>query len=110
MKIRLPKTEKKVIVDEKRRTVTTLLLGTNENPALKFVGVAKCSPEDTFDVEIGAKISYRRARRAMLVAIRNEVRAEIKKGEEYAKIHQDIYNNLTKSIEELKQSIYDIIE
>ena len=32
MKIRLPKTEKKVIVDEKRRTVTTLLLGTNENP------------------------------------------------------------------------------
>ena len=54
MKIRLPKTEKKVIVDEKRRTVTTLLLGTNENPALKFVGVAKCSPEDTFDVEIGA--------------------------------------------------------
>ena len=110
MKIRLPKTEKKVIVDEKRRTVTTLLLGTNENPALKFVGVAKCSPEDTFDIEIGAKISYRRARRAMLVAIRNGVRAEIKKGEEYAKIHQDIYNDLTKSIEELKQSIYDIVE
>ena len=64
--------------------------------------MAKCSPEDTFDVEIGAKISYRRARRQMLVAIRNEVRAEIKKGEEYAKIHQDIYNDLTKSIEELK--------
>ena len=33
-----------------------------------------------------------------------------KKGEEYAKIHQDIYNDLTKSIEELKQSIYDIVE
>ena len=109
MKIRLPKTEKKVIVDEKRRTVTTLLLGTNENPALKFVGVAKCSPEDTFDVEIGAKISYRRARRAMLVAIRNEVRVEIKRGEKYTKTHQDIYNDLTKLIEELKQSIYDII-
>lgn len=109
MKIRLPKTDKKVIIDEKRRTVTTLLIGV-DNPALKFVGVAKCSPEDTFDVEIGAKISYRRARRAMLVAIRNEVRAEIKKGEEYAKIHQDIYNDLTKSIEELKQSIYDIVE
>lgn len=109
MKIRLPKTDKKVIIDEKRRTVTTLLIGV-DNPSLKFVGVAKCSPEDTFDVEIGAKISYRRARRAMLVAIRNEVRAEIKKGEEYAKIHQDIYNDLTKSIEELKQSIYDIVE
>ena len=109
MKIRFPKTDKKVIIDEKRRTVTTLLIGV-DNPSLKFVGVAKCSPEDTFDVEIGAKISYRRARRAMLVAIRNEVRAEIKKGEEYAKIHQDIYNDLTKSIEELKQSIYDIVE
>lgn len=109
MKIRLPKTDKKVIIDEKRRTVTTLLIGV-DNPSLKFVGVAKCSPEDTFDVEIGAKISYRRARRAMLVAIRNEVRAEIKKGEEYTKIHQDIYNDLTKSIEELKQSIYDIVE
>ena len=109
MKIRLPKTEKKVIVDEKRKTVTTLLLGT-ENKAIKFVGVAKCSPEDTFDVEIGAKISYRRARRAMLVAIRNEVRAEIKKGEEYAKAHQDIYDDLTKSIEELRQSVYDIVE
>ena len=35
---------------------------------------------------------------------------EIKKGKEYAKIHQDIYNNLTKLIEELKQSIYDIVE
>ena len=110
MKIRLPKTEKKVIVDEKRRTVTTLLLGTDENSLLKFVGVAKCSPEDTFDAKIGAKISYKRARRAMLVTIRNEVRAEIKKGKEYAKIYQDIYNDLTKSIEELKQSIYDIIE
>ena len=109
MKIRFPKTDKKVIIDEKRRTVTTLLIGV-DNPSLKFVGVAKCSPLDTFDVEIGAKISYRRARRAMLVAIRNEVRAEIKKGEEYAKIHQDIYNDLTKSIEELKQSIYDIVE
>ena len=109
MKIRLPKTDKKVIIDEKRRTVTTLLIGV-DNPALKFVGVAKCSPEDTFDVEIGAKISYRRARRAMLVAIRNGVRAEIKKGKEYAKIYQDIYNDLTKSIEELKQSIYDITD
>ena len=110
MKIRLPKTEKKVIVDEKRRTVTTLLLGTNENPSLKFVGVAKCSPEDTFDVEIGAKISYRRARRQMLVQIRNEIRAEIKKGEEYAKFHRDLCEDITKAIEELKQSIYDIVE
>ena len=110
MKIRLPKTEKKVIVDEKRRTVTTLLLGTNENPALKFIGVAKCSPEDTFDVEIGAKISYRRARRQMLVQIRNEIRAEIKKGEEYAKFHRDLCEDITKAIEELKQSIYDIVE
>lgn len=109
MKIRLPKTDKKVIIDEKRRTVTTLLIGV-DNPSLKFVGVAKCSPLDTFDAEIGAKISYKRARRAMLVEIRNEIRAEIKKGEEYAKIHQDIYNDLTKSIEELKQSIYDIVE
>ena len=110
MKIRLPKTEKKVIVDEKRRTVTTLLLGTNENPSLKFVGVAKCSPEDTFDIEIGAKISYRRARRAMLVAIRNEIRAEVKKGQKYAEIHQELVDDLSKAIEELKQSIYDIVE
>ena len=109
MKIRLPKTEKKVIVDEKRRTVTTLLLGANENPSLKFVGVAKCSPEDTFDVEIGAKISYKRARRAMLVEIRNEIRAEVKKGQKYAEIHQELVDDLTKSIEELKQSIYDIV-
>lgn len=109
MKIRLPKTEKKVIIDEKRRTVTTLLLGT-ENTAIKFVGVAKCSPEDTFDAEIGAKISYRRARRQMLVQIRNEIRAEIKKGEEYAKFHRDLCEDVTKAIEELKQSIYDIVE
>lgn len=109
MKIRLPKTEKKVIIDEKRRTVTTLLLGV-DNPSLKFVGVAKCSPLDTFDAEIGAKISYKRARRAMLVEIRNEIRAEIKKGEEYAKIHRDLCEDITKAIEELKQSIYDVVE
>ena len=34
MKIRLPKTDKKVIIDEKRRTITTLLNG-NDNKALK---------------------------------------------------------------------------
>ena len=109
MKIRLPKTEKKVIIDEKRRTVTTLLLGT-ENTAIKFVGVAKCSPLDTFDAEIGTKISYKRARRAMLVEIRNEIRAEVKKGQKYAEIHQELVDDLTKAIEELKQSIYDIVK
>lgn len=109
MKIRLPKTDKKVIIDEKRGTVTTLLLGV-DNPSLKFVGVAKCSPLDTFDAEIGAKISYKRARRAMLVEIRNEIRAEVKKGQKYAEIHQELVDDLTKAIEELKQSIYDIVK
>ena len=109
MKIRLPKTDKKVIIDEKRRTVTTLLIGV-DNPSLKFVGVAKCSPLDTFDAEIGAKISYKRARRAMLVEIRNEIRAEVKKGQKYAEIRNIIKEYIRKSIEELKQSIYDIVE
>lgn len=109
MKIRIPMTNKKVIIDKERRTVTTLLLGV-ENPLLKFVGVAKCSPLDNFNPEIGAKISYKRAKRAMLVKIRNEIREEIKKGQKYAEIHQEMFDELTKSIDELKQSVYDGIE
>lgn len=109
MKIRLPKTEKKVIIDEDRRTVTTILSGV-DNKKIKFVGVAKCSPLDTFNADIGAKISYKRAKRALLVAIRNEVRAEIKKGQEYANIHQKIFDNITKYIEELKESIYQDVK
>ena len=59
MNIRLPRTEKKVIIDEARKTVTTLLLGI-DNKSLKYVGVAKCSPEDTFDVDFGTKLAKAR--------------------------------------------------
>ncbi len=108
MNIRLPRTEKKVIIDEARKTVTTLLLGI-DNKSLKYVGVAKCSPEDTFDADKGAKISCKRARKAMLTSIRSEIRTEIKKGERYAKVHQDIYDELTQLIEKTKVNIEDII-
>ena len=109
MKIRLPKTNKKVIIDDERQTVTTILFGI-DNPSLKFVGVAKCSPLDNFNPEVGAKISYKRAKCAMLVQIRNEIRAEVKKGQKYAEIHQELVDDLTKAIEELKQDIYNIVE
>ena len=108
MNIRLQRTEKKVIIDEARKTVTTLLLGI-DNKSLKYVGVAKCSPEDIFDADKGAKISYKRARKAMLTSIRGEIRTEIKKGERYAKVHQDIYDELTQLIEKTKVNIEDII-
>ena len=86
-----------------------MLIGV-DNQSLKFVGVAKCSPEDIFDLEIGKKISYKRARRQMFVEIRRQIREEIEKGENYAKIHQEIYDDLTSIIEELKQSTYDCIK
>ena len=46
----------------------------------------------------------------MLVEVRNEIRAEVKKGQKYAEIHQELVDDLTKAIEELKQSIYDIVK
>ena len=52
-------TEKKVIIDEARKTVTTLLLRI-DNKSLKYVDVAKCSPEDTFSKETGAKTALER--------------------------------------------------
>lgn len=108
MKIKLPRTTKKVIIDEPRKTVTTLLLGV-DNRDLKFVGVAKCSPEDIFDADIGAKISYKRARRAMLVQVRSEIRRELKRAQQYVKLNQEVCNELTKAIEELKQNVDDIL-
>lgn len=109
MKVKLPKTIKKVIIDEPRKTVTTLLLGV-DNKTLKFVGVAKCSPEDIFDADIGAKISYKRARKAMLSQIRSELRMEVKRGQEYAKVHQGLCDEVTEAIDDLKQGINDILD
>ena len=108
MKIKLPKTEKKVIIDEKRGIVTTLLIGAG-NPSIKFVGVAKCNPEDTFNADIGAKISYRRAKCKLLVRVRNEIRTEIQKGKKYAEMHEKLAQDVTKIIDELKQSIDNIL-
>ena len=106
MKIRLPETEKKVIFD-KKTGVTTTLLTSIEDKTIKFVGIAKCAPEDTFDEEIGAKISYKRARRQMLVKVRNEAREIIKILDKRKEEYQAVIDNLTKMIEELKQKTYD---
>lgn len=108
MKVKLPRTTKKVIIDEPRKTVTTLLLGV-DNKDLKFVGVAKCSPEDIFDADIGAKISYKRARKKMLTQVRSEIRRELKRAQRYVEINQIVCDELTDAIEELKQNIDDIL-
>lgn len=57
----------KTYVNEKKKTVVTVIEAYIEIPEngstffKKFVGKAKCSPEDKFDVEIGKKISKNRA-------------------------------------------------
>lgn len=109
MKIKLPETEKRVIINDKKNVVTTLLI-TKDVPSMSFVGVAKCNPEDTFNADIGAKISYRRAKCQLLAEIRNEVRNEVQKGKKYAEVHEAIVQDITKTIEELKRSINDIVE
>ena len=67
-------TKTKFIVNEKKRTVVCILEGFLKTPTpyfeggvwidsnyFKVVGVAKCSPEDTFDVERGKRIAMAKA-------------------------------------------------
>ena len=68
-----------------------------------YVGVAKCSPDDTFDLETGRKIALTKAKRARGKAVNNAIKkfisdmtADLKRLEEYG-IHKipdpsEIYN------------------
>lgn len=57
----------KTYVNEEKKTVTTVIEACIKMPETdteffkRFVGKAKCAPEDKFDVEIGKKISKNRA-------------------------------------------------
>lgn len=109
MKFKIPKTYKKIIVNKEKGIVTTLLF-LKGDPKKKFVGVAKCSPTDNFDEKIGSEISYKRAKRDLLIAIREEYLRQVKNGERYARVNQEICDKLTKKIKEIKESIYNSFE
>lgn len=105
MKIRLPKTDKRVIVNEEKGAVVTILTGVDNGANFKFVGVAKCSPEDTFNEEIGRIISYKRARIQMLMAFRSSVRREIKNIRKYMMSAKEAEDTITRKIINLKDEI-----
>lgn len=105
MKIRLPKTDKRVIVNEEKGAVVTILTGVDNGVNFKFVGVAKCSPEDTFNEEIGRIISYKRARIQMLMAFRSSVRREIKNIRKYMTSAKEAEDTITRKIINLKDEI-----
>lgn len=103
--IKMPRTEKKIIVNEDKQTVTTILYNADDTNKFKFVGVAKCSPDDNFDVDVGAKISYRRAKIAMLRQGRDSVRLERDRVSKYVENYQKIYDNIQKNINKLMDEI-----
>nr|DAI45000.1 MAG TPA: hypothetical protein [Caudoviricetes sp.] len=104
-------------VNEEKKVVTTTIKATIEDDFslfpnfAKFVGKAKCSQEDDFDVELGKKISKNRAWLKYDNAILKGIRMEIKDTEEYLKAlkkDEQKYINLiqktTDKIEELCDS------
>lgn len=113
MKIKIPLKDydKTVIVDEKRRTVTTLLKGNKTyNLGAKFVGVAVCSPNDIYNEEVGRKISYLRAKKALLSAMRTEIKRLIKEAQ-IAEVHyKEVCDSMTDFIENIKEQVNSIAE
>ena len=81
-KISFDSSETRFFVNEKKRTVVCMLNGHLNTPSwtmgayvneawIKSYGVAKCSPEDTFDVERGKRIAMAKAEnRAYLDALK----------------------------------------
>ena len=51
----------------------------------KYKGIAKCSNEDTFDIEYGKKLAYRKAYLKYATALEKKVRYIAKTHEEYRK-------------------------
>lgn len=110
MKIKLPNTEKNVIVNREKGVVVTILTTTENNKTFKFIGKAVCSPDDEFNEEIGKVISYKRARKKLLIEVRNNIRANIKYIQQGINYYKDMECDITNKINELKAEINNAVE
>lgn len=107
------------IVKEDERVVVCIMSVWNEeytNPRkFRFSGVAKCSPEDTFNEETGKKIAQRRAllkfKKACIQSNKiwlenlNRQKAEIETS--IAKVTKAI-SNMNETVERIKSEINDL--
>ena len=92
MKTRVKIIDKKYYINNVKNTVTCVLeclvqthdvpewWGVHSSPSFTVRGIAKCSPLDTFDEELGLKIAESRAKKAMFIKMHqmlNKVLADI---------------------------------
>lgn len=68
----------------------------------EFVGKAQCSPEDTFDIEIGKKIAYKRAVIKMIKAKKRTLDNFVK---DYQRVTNDLVRDTDKMIRKYESSI-----
>lgn len=110
MKIRVPKTNKKTIVNSDAGVVVTILTGVAKYADLKFVGIARCSSDDEFNAEIGSQISYKRAKCKLLNHLKQNTSMDIQIANQYLEDQREKYDTLVDYISELKQEIHEISE
>ncbi len=106
-------------VNEEKGVVTTTIKATIKDDFdlfpnfAKFVGKAKCSQEDDFNVELGKKISKNRAWLKYDKAILKGIRIEIEEEEEYLealKKDEQKYINLIQKTENKIEELCDSTE
>jgi DNA topoisomerase VI subunit B len=88
--------------------VSCVIFVNKKSGKVGYVGRAKCNPGDTFDVEFGKELAYKRALLKLKKAETRSHRAYINEREPLIhayKHHQKAYEHNHKRVDELKQEI-----
>ena len=94
-------------VNEDKRAVVTKL----EDPVGDtYIGKAVCSPTDTFDILTGKKISFYRAKRALLLDWKNAIKGKISTLEDTIEHLQKQAVACSEVAEECSSKIKDLID
>ncbi len=93
-------------IDEKKRIIKCILMDLPTTPGCKprkSVGVARCADDDEWDVEVGKKIAFVRARQS-------EIGNNISEYLNNIRALDNVYNNIRDALERKIQRQYDVLD
>jgi hypothetical protein len=94
--------DKKVIVNEEKRTVATILV---DEFGEKYVGIAKCHPDDVFDAEIGTVVSLKKAKIKSHKTGISEAKKELKRLKKFETELNSYISDHSKAAEKIKAGL-----